>query len=109
LNNILKKVKKNKNIIIGYGATAKATTILNYCGIDNNTIDFFLDTTPGKVNKFMPGKNIKILPYNKKIIDRTNYMFLGAWNFKKEIFKKESKFISNGGKFITHVPIPKII
>jgi len=109
LNNILKKVKKNKNIIIGYGATAKATTILNYCGIDNDTIDFFLDTTPGKVNKFMPGKNIKILPYNKKIIDRTNYMFLGAWNFKKEIFIKESKFISNGGKFITHVPIPKII
>ena len=41
--------------------------------------------------------------------DNVNFAFLGAWNFKKEIFKKEKKFIKNGGKFIVHVPSPKII
>ena len=58
---ILKDIKKKKKKIIGYGATAKATTVLNYCNIDNSLIDFFVDTTPEKKNKFMPGKNIKIL------------------------------------------------
>ena len=105
---ILKKLKRNNAKVIGYGATAKATTILNYCKIDNQYIDFFVDTTPEKINKFMPGKNIKIVKYNKKILNNINYVFLGAWNFKKEILNKEKTYIKNGGKFITHVPFPKI-
>ena len=106
---IINKIKNNKKKIIGYGATAKAVTVLNYCGIDKNLITFFVDITPEKVNKFMPGKNIKIIKYNKKILDKYDYVFLGAWNFKNEIFNKEKKFIKNGGKFLTHIPIPKII
>ena len=57
----------------------------------------------------MPGKKIKILKYNQNIIKNVDYIFLGAWNFKKEILKKEKKFIKKGGKFITHIPFPKII
>ena len=109
LINLFYNLKKKNKKIIGYGATAKASTILNYCGIDKNIIDYFLDTTPDKVNRFMPGKNIKILNYNKKFLKNVDYIFLGAWNFKKEIFKKEKKFIQRGGKFITHVPNPKIV
>jgi len=109
LNNILIKLKNKKYKIIGYGATAKAATILNYCDIDKSTIDYFLDTTPGKINKLMPGTNIPIKKYNKKLLLNVKYVFLGAWNFKKEIFKKEYKFIKKGGKFITHVPVPRII
>ena len=52
----------------------------------------------------MPGKDIKILRYKKKLLTNVDYIFLGAWNFKNEIFKKEKKFISEGGKFITHIP-----
>ena len=106
---LLKDIKKKKKKIIGYGATAKATTVLNYCNIDNNLIDFFVDTTPEKKNKFMPGKNIKIFKYKKKIIDDCEFIFLGAWNFKFEIFKKEKKFIKRGGKFISHIPYPHLI
>jgi len=106
---ILNRIKKNGKKIIGYGATAKAVTILNYCGIDKNLITSFMDTTPEKVNKYMPGKNIKIIRYNKNFLNNYDYVFLGAWNFKKEIFDKEKKFIKNGGKFITHVPEPRII
>ncbi len=106
---IFKKLKKKNKKIIGYGATAKASTVLNYCNISNDMIDYFVDTTPDKSNKFMPGKNIKIKKYSKKLLNNVDYIYLGAWNFKKEIFEKEKLFIKKGGKFITHVPFPKII
>ena len=106
---LLINLKKQRKTIVGYGATAKATTVLNYCNIDHNIIDFFVDTTPDKINKFMPGKKIAIKKYNKKIYQNVDYFLLGAWNFKKEIFNKEKKFIKKGGKFIVHVPTPKII
>ena len=106
---IINQLKKANKKIIGYGATAKATTILNYCNLNNKDIVHFVDTTPDKVGKFMPGKNIKILKYNKKLINNADYLFLGAWNFKNEIFLKEKNFLKRGGKFITHVPFPKII
>ncbi len=109
LLNIFNKLKlKNKNVI-GYGATAKAVTIINYCKIENDLIKNFVDTTPEKINQYMPGKNIKIIKYKKNSLDNVDYAFLGAWNFKKEIVSKEKKFLKKGGKFIIHVPFPKII
>ena len=109
LMKIFSKLKKRNKTIIGYGATAKVNTILNFCKIKNETIDCFLDTTPGKTGKFMPGSHLYIKRYNQALTNQVDYIFLGAWNFKKEIFKKEKKYIKRGGKFIIHVPIPKII
>jgi len=109
LISIFKNCKKNNKKVIGYGATAKSTTILNYCNIDSSMIDYFLDTTKGKQNKYTPGTRIPILKYTKSVNNDVDYIFLGAWNFKKEIFIKEKKYIKNGGKFITHTPYPKII
>ena len=106
---ILNKIKKDNKKIIGYGATAKAVTVLNYCNIDHDLIKNFTDTTPEKINTFVPGKNIKILGYKKDILKKYDYAFLGAWNFKKEIFAKEKNFLKKGGRFITHLPLPKII
>ncbi len=109
LNKIIKKISKNHKKIIGYGATAKSCTVLNYCNIGSKEIDYFYDTTSYKIGKFLPGSKIEIRKYKKLNIDEIDYVFLGAWNFKKEIFKKEKKFIKEGGKFITHIPFPKII
>ena len=106
---ILNKIKKDKKKIIGYGATAKAVTVLNYCNINKDLICNFTDTTPEKINNYMPGKNIKILRYNKNILKNYDYVFLGAWNFRKEIMKKEKRYIKNGLKLITHIPYPKFI
>ena len=57
----------------------------------------------------MPGTHIYIKSYSKHLLNRADYVFLGAWNFKEEIFKKERRYIKNGGKFITHIPIPRIV
>ena len=109
LNNIFDSlIKKNKKII-GYGATAKSCTVLNYCKIKDNTIKFFYDTTSFKINKYLPGSRIKIKKYKKLNINDADYVFLGAWNFSEEIFNKEREYIKNGGKFITHIPSPRIL
>ena len=89
-------------------ATYKSSTVLNYCKLDSNFIKYFLDTTPTKEGKYTPGTHIPIFKY-KGIPKNIDYAFLGAWNFKDEIFKKEKSFIKRGGKFITHVPNPKIL
>ena len=109
LLNIFEVLKKKKLKIIGYGATAKSCTVLNYCKIGNFFIDYFYDTTSYKIDRYLPGSKIFVKKYkklNKNIVD---VAFLGAWNFKEEIFKKEKDFIKKGGKFIIHVPTPKII
>ena len=110
LTKIFEQLKKEKKKIIGYGATYKSATVLNYCGINKDYIDYFIDTTITKQGKYTPGTHIPIIKPPTNGLDKSiNYAFLGAWNFKKEIFNKEKKFIKSGGKFITHVPIPKII
>ena len=104
LNYLLKNLKKNNKKIISYGATYKSTTVFNYCKINTKTIDYVTDTTLNKQGKYTPGTHIKIIPPEKGIDDTVDYAFLGAWNFKKEIFKKEKNFLMRGGRFITHVP-----
>ena len=104
-NNLIKKNKR----IIGYGATAKSCTVLNYCNIDYKKIKFFYDTTSFKIGNYLPGSKIEIKEYQKLDNRKVDYVFLGAWNFKDEIFKKEKSFIKKGGKFFTHVPFPHII
>lgn len=109
LLNLLNKLKKNKKTIVSYGATYKSATIFNYCKIDNKLIDYVIDTTKNKQNKFTPGSHLKIFSPEKQPLKKIDYYFLGAWNFKKEILSKEKKYVLGGGKFISHVPKVKVL
>ena len=109
LVNLLKNLKKGKKKIISYGATYKSTTVFNYCNIGKNYLDYVTDTTPNKQGRYTPGKHVPIISPKYGFNDSVDYAFLGAWNFKKEILSKERKFIKRGGRFITHVPKPRII
>ena len=91
LNNKIKKILLSGNKICGYGATSKSTTILNYCGINNKMIDCIYDTTPDKIGKLSPGMHIPIENYKNFEKSKYKYVFLFAWNHKKEILKKEKK------------------
>jgi len=104
LFNLIKKLRKKNKKIISYGATYKSTTVFNYCNINSEMLDYVTDTTLNKQGKYTPGTHIKIISPENGMNNTVDYAFLGAWNFKKEIFKKEKKFLKRGGKFITHVP-----
>ena len=106
---LLKRLKKNRKNVISFGATYKSATIFNYCNIGSDLIKYVLDSTKNKQGKYTPGKHILIKPSNEGIPKDIDYAFLGAWNFLKEIKKKEIKFLKRGGKFITHVPKVRII
>ena len=103
---LLSDLKAKGNVIAGYGATSKSTTIFNYCGIDNNLIDYITDTTPTKINKMSPGKHIPIYDYNYFCENHPDYTYLLAWNHKNEIVKKESGKYK--GRWITHTPKVRI-
>ncbi len=100
----LKNLKHNGKKIISIGATAKSTTVFNYCKIGTELIDVITDTTADKQGKFSPGMHIPILSREDVNILDYDYVYLGAWNFKDVIANKEREFVENGGKFITHVP-----
>ena len=104
LFNLMKRLKKKNKKIISYGATYKSTTVFNYCNINSKIIDYVTDTTSNKQGKYTPGTHIKIISPEHGMNNTVDYAFLGAWNFRKEIFKKEKNFLKRGGKFITHVP-----
>jgi len=106
---IIKDLRNINKKIIGYGATAKSCTVLNFCKINNKYIDYFIDTTPGKQKKYTPGSHIPIIKKARNINPSQTVFYLGAWNFLKEIIKKEKRFIKNGGKFLIHTPYPRII
>lgn len=105
--NLKKKLFDNikKDKIIAYGASARSSTLLNYCKLTNHEIDYIIDQNPMKYNKFSPGSNIKIIKpaQGLKILKKRKNLLLLAWNFKKEILKflKKNNF---KGKIIQPLP-----
>jgi len=100
----LKDFKLQGKTIAGYGATSKSTTILNYCGIDSNLIDFISDTTPIKQNKYTPGMHISVKSYEFFQQNIPDVILLFAWNHAKEIIEKEKGNIDKSVEWITHLP-----
>ncbi len=105
LKETLKNFKSDGKKIVGYAATSKSTTILNYCGIDFNTIEYICDTTDEKIGKYSPGTHIPIVSIDHFRTDNPDIAYLFAWNHKDEIFKKEKNFSEKIGKWISHVEL----
>ena len=102
LINKIQLLKKAGKSICGYAATSKSTTILNYCNIGPEQIDYICDTTKEKINKYSPGKHIPIKDMSYFHNKPTDIAYLFAWNHKKEIFDKEKSY---KGKWISHVEL----
>ena len=99
---------KNKNIAI-LSTPAKGMTLMNYCKIDRDYVDFATEKSKLKIGKFTPGSKVKIYSDNRLNSLKPDYALILAWNFQKEIIRNNKKYLNNGGKFIIPIPRVKII
>ena len=106
---LLKKLRAEGKRVVGYAATSKSTTVLNYCGVGPDLIEYICDTTPIKQGKFSPGMHVPIKSYEDFKSDNPDYAVLFAWNHAQEIFEKEKDFIGQDGQWIVFVPEVKVL
>jgi SAM-dependent methyltransferase len=109
LREVLRRLKAYGKRIAAYGASAKGSTLLNYCGIGRDTIDFIVDRSPVKQGRFTPGTRLRIYPPEKLRRELPDYTLLLAWNFVEEILQQQDEYRRCGGKFVIPVPSPRII
>ena len=101
-------IKKEGKTIIGYGAPAKGNTLLNYCEIGNEVINYTVDKNPHKQGLFLPGTHIPIESPEKIKITKPDYILILPWNLKDEIIQQIDFIREWGGKFVTVIPEVKI-
>ncbi|MBI4894361.1 MAG: class I SAM-dependent methyltransferase [Candidatus Aenigmarchaeota archaeon] len=106
---MLRDLKSGGKKIAGDTAPAKGNTLLNYCGIDDNVLDFIAEINPIKQGLYTPGTHIPVVPLEKIYEDKPDYLLILAWNFKDDIMRQQKDFRESGGRFIVPVPEPEIV
>ena len=92
--------------VVGYGAPAKGNTLLNYCGVRTDLIDYTVDRSPHKQGHFLPGVHIPIYAPEKVRETRPDYLFILPWNLREEVMQQMAFIREWGGQFV--VPIPEV-
>ncbi len=95
--------------IVGYGAPAKANTLLNYCGLGTDFIDYTVDRSPHKQGHYLPGTRIPILAPSEIARTRPDFLFILPWNLQDEIMEQMHEIRDWGGRFVVHSPRLRVI
>ena len=105
----IQDIKNQGESIAGYGAPAKSTTLLNFCNIGKDFIDYVVDDNPLKIGLYTPGAHIPVVSSEYLDEKTPDYVLILAWNFTHEILEKTKKYANQGVKFIIPLPEPKIV
>ena len=92
--------------IAAYGASAKGSTLLNFCGLGPGDIDFVVDRSPHKQGKLTPGTHLLIMHPHALLERRPEVTLLLTWNFAEEIAAQQRDYLTSGGRFLVPVPQP---
>jgi SAM-dependent methyltransferase len=95
--------------VVGYGAPAKSTTLLNYCGIGRDFLDYTVDLSPHKQDHFLPGTHIPICHPDRIRQTRPDYVLILPWNLREEILRQMAEVRQWGGRFVIPIPTPEVI
>lgn len=106
---VLHKLRRGGARVVGFGATAKSATLLNYCQIGPDLVEFISDSTPAKQHKFSPGMHIPVKPFAAFTERFPDCALLLAWNHAEEIIAANANFIANGGRWIHYVPVVRVV
>jgi predicted TPR repeat methyltransferase len=109
LRSLVGLLKAGGHRIAAYGASAKGATLLNYCGIGAETLDFVVDRSPLKQGRFTPGTRLPICSPDRLLSDRPEFSLLLVWNIADEVFKEQHAYRALGGRFIVPIPSPAIV
>ena len=108
LLDFLVKARREGKSVVGYGAPAKGNTLLNYCGVKSDLVEFTVDRSPHKAGKLLPGVRIPILAPDAILERRPDYVLILPWNLKDEIMAQMSAVRKWGGRFVTPIPTVQI-
>ena len=103
------RVRRAGKAVVGYGAPGKSTTLLNFCGIRSDLLDFTVDRNPYKQGRFLPGTHIPIYPPAKIDEERPDYILILPWNLKDEIMEQLAHARQWGAQFVVPIPEVKVI
>lgn len=109
LRELLISLKNSGSKIVAVSAPAKGMTLLNYCSLGTDFLDFVTEKSRLKIGRYTPGTHIEVVPDDMLLTHQADYALLLAWNFAEEIMNNLKEFSDRGGKFIIPIPTPRII
>jgi hypothetical protein len=109
LLSFLIRAKQEGKRVAGYGAPAKGNTLLNYCGVRTDFLDYTVDANPHKQGRFLPGTHIPIYHPDKLKETRPEYVLILPWNLVDEIVARHAYVREWGGRFLTPIPQVEVI